>query len=212
MPVDVQCTVCGHQHQIPPSRLLAYRCCSAACRVKLVAKHKTRHGMYGTRLYRIWNNMHSRCRCSSTVDYDLYGGAGITVCGEWQAFDGFHEWARDTGYQDGMSLDRKIAEHGYSPENCRWATASQQCMNRRKERKPKSTSVYKGVRYEATRTISGKWLAQGKANGQYKRIGWFDTEVEAAQAYDAWAAVAMGEFARPNFPLESSIATARQSS
>lgn len=68
------------------------------------------------------------------------------------------------------------------------------------------TSRYKGV-IDRSRHIapgSAPWLARIRVDGQLIHIGRFDTEEEAARAYDEAARKHFGEFARLNFSEEPS--------
>ena len=42
-----------------------------------------------TRIFRIFNGMHTRCENNNCDHYKDYGGRGITVCKEWSGKDGF---------------------------------------------------------------------------------------------------------------------------
>lgn len=87
-----------------------------------------------TRLYRIYIAMHRRCEDELNTNYKHYGGRGISVCKEWSGKDGFfyfYKWAMENGYSDELSIDRINNDKGYSPSNCRWATATEQNSNRR---------------------------------------------------------------------------------
>jgi hypothetical protein len=73
--------------------------------------------------------MKQRCQNPKSKSYAGYGGRGITVCEKWQTFEGFFE---DMGEQpEGLSLERKENDLGYTLENCKWATAKEQMRNRR---------------------------------------------------------------------------------
>lgn len=89
-----------------------------------------KHGMHGTRLYRIWCGIKSRCLNKNNKDYSHYGGRGIAVCDEWMEFLPFYEWAISNGYSDDLSIDRVDVNGNYCPGNCRWATQVEQQNNR----------------------------------------------------------------------------------
>ena len=96
------------------------------------AEWSTTHGMSSSSTYKIWGGMIQRCTNPKTLAYRYYGGRGINVCAEWLSFTNF---LKDMGIRpEGMSLDRIDPDLGYSPDNCRWATSSEQQKNRRDTR------------------------------------------------------------------------------
>lgn len=94
-----------------------------------------RHGGRKTKLYNIWAQMRQRCTNPNHRRYSDWGGRGITVCEEWNDFVVFRDWALSNGYQEGLSIDRKDNDKGYSPDNCRWSTSKEQNNNKRKYRR-----------------------------------------------------------------------------
>lgn len=87
------------------------------------------HLMSHSSTYNIWRSMLARCDNPKRKDYFRYGGAGITVCERWRKFENF---LADMGVRpSGLTLDRRDGTLGYTPDNCRWATPSEQARNRR---------------------------------------------------------------------------------
>lgn len=93
-----------------------------------------RHGLCHLSEYRAWQTMRLRCTNPKNKAYPDYGGRGITVCDKW--FDDFPAFLRDMGRKPSpeYELDRKDNDLGYSPDNCRWVTRSQNDRNRRSNR------------------------------------------------------------------------------
>ena len=86
-------------------------------------------------LYGLWSSMLTRCYNKNSKHYNIYGGRGIKVCDRWLPVNfGFEHFVSDMGERPSNmhTLDRINNDGDYCPENCRWATITQQSNNKRK--------------------------------------------------------------------------------
>ena len=136
------------------------------------------HGVTKHRLYYIWFGLVDRCTNPNHNRYKDYGGRGITVCEEWLDVKNFIEDMYPS-YMEGFTLDRIDNDKGYSPDNCRWADATTQAVNKRI--KKTNTSGFVGINLEIR---CCKWVARVSIAGKENWIGSFKTIEEAVQARD----------------------------
>lgn len=133
--------VCGREKLVTRNSLVTGHTRSCGClndetRRALIGTIATIHGEARTGKqtpeYRAWLSMRRRCLSPKATGYQRYGGRGITVCDRWTS--SFQNFLEDVGRKPGKqySLERVNNDGPYSPENCKWATKSEQSANTRR--------------------------------------------------------------------------------
>lgn len=122
-----QCS-CGGSKEVVGGSLRRGATTSCGCYSKEVHKQSnSTHGLVKTPIYYAWKGMLGRCRDKHNKNY---GGRGITVCEAWKDFTAFYNWAVSSGFQEGLTLERKKVNGNYEPANCTWIPRGEQSSNR----------------------------------------------------------------------------------
>lgn len=170
-----ECMSCGKKETLARGYDLKrgdYQSCGCK-KSELISENKKVHGYSYESIYKIWDGIKQRCLNPNHTAYKDYGGRGITICKEWE--DSFLHFYNDMGDRPSRNhtIERVDNEKGYDPSNCKWATWTEQALNRRKQKD--CTSETKGV-YQCSKT--GKYIARfyNEVTKERTYLGSFDSE------------------------------------
>lgn len=136
---------CGNFFNATTDKIVSRHTKPCGCRIKKVLRERNAtpemialakdRGVSGTRKlpeYAVWIGMIGRCADPNNEDYQQ---RGITICQRWRK--SFLHFYQDVGPRPTPqhSLERKDNNGNYEPGNCKWATQSEQCLNRRKPKR-----------------------------------------------------------------------------
>ena len=119
---------CGNVVDILGKNIAAGKSTNCGCirEFNFHAAKRTHGDSRGTRLYRIFNNLKTRCTNPKATYFHRYGGRGISICQEWKdSYEDFRKWSMANGYADNLTIDRINNDGNYEPSNCQWITASE---------------------------------------------------------------------------------------
>jgi hypothetical protein len=160
---------CGNETIVFGYNLKSGQTTSCGCYNKeVISSHK----MKGTKAYNRHSQMKQRCSNPKHIHYKDYGGRGITLCEEWQTFEGYWEWAKSNGYDDSLSIERIDVNGNYEPSNCKFIPLAEQPLN---------TTHNVFITHKGETKIEKEWLRQwSKETGlrlatikdRIKRYGW----------------------------------------
>lgn len=113
--------------------------------------------------YNSWRSMRNRCLFDN-ANSKHYKMKGIGICNEW--VDNYDKFYEDMGERPiGTTIDRINPTLGYSKDNCRWATHSEQQNN-----KPNLTSImFEGKSYTIGELVDLLDLTKQERAKVYKR-------------------------------------------
>ncbi len=130
--------ICGQETIVAGSALVTGNTKSCGCRLGRVARSTNMtHGRTGSYLLRLHDNIKQRCYNSGNKSYPNYGGRGIGLAPEWMSASTFMaDVVAQIGERpsEAHSFDRINNDGNYEPGNVRWATRSEQALNRRQAR------------------------------------------------------------------------------
>lgn len=180
---------CGSVKKVFRGNLLKENTMSCGCLNKQIVRErdKSTHKMTGSHFYKIWANMKYRCNNKNRKAYRNYGGRGISVCNEWDSFEGFKKDMYERYLihssqhsQSQTTLDRIDENDDYKPSNCRWATKNEQFEHKRTN----VSTVVDGISYNSLSELARKHdLPVYWVSSRYKR-GYRDTELTDKELYE----------------------------
>lgn len=159
---------CGKEIGVFTDNLTRNHTTSCGCQKgAMISKSLTTHGKTESRIMHIWEGMKARCLNPNDDRFLDYGGRGITICDRWlESFENFYADMGDP--PDKCSIDRIDVNGNYEPSNCRWATQSQQCNNKRDTVR----YFYEGEEHTLSEWATIKNVSHDRLRQRVHKLGW----------------------------------------
>lgn len=162
--------ICGKEKLFPSYLIVSGRTKSCGCKAMVFGPlgpfHKHPY-------YKLWKGMRDRCNNPRNKQYPHYGGRGISVCERWDDYEAF---VMDMGDRPTPkhSVDRIDVNGNYEPNNCRWATPSQQAQNsRRTVLSAEKVAQVRSLRHLGPKSLSERFqVSKSTINGVLSGRTW----------------------------------------
>lgn len=112
------------------------------------------------RLIAIYNAINSRCESIKNPDFHNYWWRWIKC--EWKTHEDFYNDMFPT-YEEWLQIDRIDNDWGYSKQNCRWATRTENNRNKR-------NNIHIRIWDETKILVEWLWIKKLKYNTYYRRV------------------------------------------
>lgn len=172
---------CGNSKIVHSHALRSGHTKSCGCLKKeSIIKRSTTHGLTVNGKpteYSIWQGMKNRCHNPNSERYKDYGARGIKVSDEWR--NNFAQFYNDMGERPSpdYTVERIDNNKGYSKDNCRWATYTEQARNRRIQ--SNNSTGFSGIQWN---NEIAKYTADIGINNNRIYLGAYSDLEEAIQA------------------------------
>lgn len=126
---------CGNESIVVGGNLISGTSTNCGCRKAETSRQlRIKHGLSAHPVYGRYSHMIDRCHNPESDEYKNYGGRGIYVCERWRK--SVENFIHDVGMPPSKihTIDRINNDGPYEPGNCRWATKTEQNINRRTTR------------------------------------------------------------------------------
>lgn len=127
---------CGNEHEATLNNVVRGQVSSCGClhKERIKASNST-HGMSATPEHGVWLNILTRIFNRNNRAFKYYGARGIDMDPRWK--EDFAVFFSDMGARPTPkhTIERNDNERGYWPDNCRWATRTEQMQNMRSNRR-----------------------------------------------------------------------------